>query len=180
MEYFAMIVMAIAVLIGLQFTKEKDITRIEWSAVSQFIGFMIVVTVLRTWVVDFLMQAKIIEFLPTIPYEIASHKWTFGLVFWEDVFFGIPLYFIGKHVKNKWTKFSLAVIITILFAMGHGYQGWSGILFASLYPWFISKSYGEKYGFGTVMICHIMYDSFTCLWLIVLPYLGVGRIWFHL
>lgn len=102
-----------------------------------------------------------------------------GIGIWEDVFFGIPLYFIAKHVKNKWMKFFLIVVITLAFASGHGYQGWTGMIFASLYPWYVSKHYGEKYGFGTVMMCHIIYDSFTCFWLIMLPYLGVGGMWFH-
>lgn len=179
MEYFVLVAIAIAVLIGLQFTKEAEITRIDWTKISQFMAFMVMVTLFRTFAVDFMMQVGWMKYLPTVPYEIASAKWTLGLVFWEDVFFGMSLYFIAKHVKNKWTRRTLILLIVAAFASGHGYQGWTGILFSALYPWYVSKYYGEKYGFGTVMMCHIIYDSFTCFWLIMLPYLGVGRIWFH-
>ena len=115
-----------------------------------------------------------INTFPTLPMEIETSKWTLALVFWEDVFFGMPLYFIHKYMNDgfaKYVKWTLTIMISLLFGLGHAYQGLFAVALTSLYPYFISKKYGERHGFGTVAICHIIYDNMTVYMIALLPYL---------
>mgnify|MGYP003332928607 CR=1 FL=1 len=170
MGYLIAIGIGIAIMIAVRFSKEREILRVEWDKVAQFLAFMVMLTLFRTYLIDLMMYLNPDQSLPALPGEISGTKWTLGLVFWEDAFFGIPVYFLSKYVKNKWLKWPAIVAISLLFGSGHLYQGPTGMLL-SLYPYFISKKYGERNGFGTVMLCHIMYDSFTAFWVVLLPYL---------
>lgn len=165
---------AVMALIALQFTKHKEITRISWDKVAQFLGFLTLLTIVRISAYDFMLQSGIIKQLPQMYPEVLASKWTLVLVFWEDVFFGIPIYFVQKYMTEGWKKYlkwPLTIAISVLFGMGHAYQGMQGIIITSLIPYFICYRYGKEYGFGTTMVAHIMYDVFTVYSVILLPYL---------
>ena len=173
MELLAIIGTALLCLIGLQFTREKEITRISWSKVSEFVGFMVFVSVIRIALYSAEMDFGIIREIPKIPGEISGSRWALSLVFWEDVFFGMSLYFIHKYIKGRWSnyiKWTLTVLISSIFAYGHAYQGLLTVMIVSIYPYYISKRFGEKHGFGTVMVCHILYDNITFFTMWLLPY----------
>lgn len=81
---------------------------------------------------------------------------------------------IGTKEKSRNLKpvtWGLAVALSINFALGHAYQGVGGVLITMLYPYFISYRYGKKVGFGTVMICHILYDFITFYTVFLMRYL---------
>lgn len=174
MEYFILVGIAVVCIIALQFTKEKKIMRISWDKVAQFCGFMVLLTILRIASYDFMLQNGIIKELPGMYPEILANRWTLVLVFWEDLFFGVPLYFIHKYFKSpimRRLKWPLTILISMIFGMGHAYQGIYGMLVTSTFPYFISRKYGERHGFGTMAICHILYDNITVYSMILLPYL---------
>jgi hypothetical protein len=99
--------------------------------------------------------------------NIAFLPWTVALtVFWEDACHGLPL-LILKKLLPKTRVWSLIYILVmgltmIEFGSGHLYQGPMAALFLSFYiPYSVNK--GERYGFGTIMLCHMMYDLVTIL-----------------
>ena len=98
--------------------------------------------------------------------------WYIIMVWWEDLLFCVPVFYLSENSKlNKYLKFSLIFAISLLFGLGHGYQGVSGILVTSLYPYFISTHYAKRYGFGTVMVCHVLYDMITVAMIRLAPYI---------
>jgi hypothetical protein len=171
MEYLALVGTALVAMIIINFTREKEIMRISWDKLAQFVAFLVVLFVIRLMIYDFQYSSGTMTQLPTIPPEIAGNKWTLGLVFWEDMFFAVPLYFIWKYMSRKWLQVTLTVIISALFGLGHFYQGWFGVAITSLLPYFVSYHFGKKYGFGTCMLGHILYDVSTVYLILMLPYL---------
>jgi hypothetical protein len=171
MAFFTFIGMAIVAMVAISYTKEKEIIRVSWNKVAEFLTFLTVLSIVRLAMFSFMLDMGLMKELPQVPIEILSSKWTLALVFWEDMFFGLPLYFIHKYMKNKWLKWTLTFLISALFGLGHMYQGLFAVLLLSLYPYFLSKKYGEKHGFGTVMMCHILYDNMTVYMIMLLPYL---------
>ena len=148
--------------------------RVEWDKVAQFIGFMALVTFARIAAYYFMLQTGIIKQLPVMYPEVMESRWTLMLVFWEDFFFGVPLYFIHKYMNEGWKrhlKLPLTVMISLLFGLGHTYQGWEGVAITSIVPYFVCLKYGRLYGFGTTMVCHILYDNITVYSIVMLPYL---------
>jgi hypothetical protein len=87
-------------------------------------------------------------------------------VFWEDAVHALPLVLLGKMFANKtWykiAKWPLLAAVMCSFGAGHLYQGVLAACMLSFYIPFSMKM-GEKHGFGTVMLCHMMYDLITLL-----------------
>ncbi len=84
--------------------------------------------------------------------------------------FNIP--WIGKkQITQLWKPITWAIALglSVHFGMGHAYQGMSAVVITMLYPFFISYRYGRKVGFGTVMVCHILYDFITFYTIYFLP-----------
>ena len=138
---------------------DKQIIRIQWNSVSSFLAFMSILTVARLCLFDFSVRNGGV--MPSMPPEIMqSGMWSFGLVFWEDLFYAVPLYYAHRWL-TPWAAWIFTIIMSVHFGMGHLYQGEFVMYLTMIYPYFISKRFGEKYGFGTVMLCHILYDVFT-------------------
>lgn len=168
------LIISIIAMIVLRFTKHKEIIRISWDKVAQFCGFLMLLSFVRIASYDFMFQTGVIENFPSVYPEVMAIKWAMVLVFWEDVFFGIPLYFIHKYMdgpKIKYLKWILTIVISALFGSLHAYQGIIGIIATSLVPYFLFYRYGKRHGFGTTMVCHILYDNVTVYTIILLPYL---------
>ena len=67
-----------------------------------------------------------------------------------------------KSKMYSWLSKPLLVLVMLSFACGHIYQGLFPALAISLYiP--VAMKMGKKYGFGTVMISHMLYDMSTLL-----------------
>ena len=173
MEYIGpfLPVIAIVAMIVIRFTKDKDIIRISWDKLTQFMVFLVILAMFRLLQYQFLLDSGVMQSIPTIPPMIDMQKWTLGLVFWEDMFFAVPIFYIWKYMNRTWLQILLTVLISVVFGYGHAYQGTSGIVMASFLPYFVSYRFGKKYGFGTCMLGHIMYDVSSVYLIKLLPYL---------
>lgn len=150
--------------------EEKNLFRISWDKLAMFMAFLFALAIFRLMQFDYLLSHGLMK-MPHLPEELRYHKYALGLVFWEDFFFAVPIYFIMKNCKRNWLKYSSIAIISLLFGLGHAYQGWSGIAITMFLPYFVSYRYGKEYGFGTVMVGHVMYDITTAYLIVLLPYL---------
>lgn len=145
--------------------KKDDSIRIEWEQVAKFLGVMALLTMLRFCLADIWMQLvpeSIIDYISRA--RSTSDIGSLAFVFWEDVWFGMSIAWIMSYLYpvRKRTAIAMVVLISLLFGSGHLYQGWIGMIL-SVYPFFISYKYGKKYGFGTVMVCHMLYDFITVM-----------------
>jgi len=140
--------------------------RIEKKAVKRFLSLMAMVTVLR--VVLLSIFPKIIDFLPgdtkaaidMIPLGATA------FVFWEDMVHILPLvllfsFFNDSKFANR-VRMAITIAVMFAFGMGHTYQGFIAAFLLSFYIPIVTKL-GEKYGVGTVMICHTFYDLTTLI-----------------
>lgn len=83
-------------------------------------------------------------------------------VFWEDAFYSLPLILMSRVLagRARWLQIGSLVLLSIAFALGHIYQGYSAVFTLLLYvP--LTLKYGKQYGVGTVMACHILFDFST-------------------
>ncbi len=159
----------------IRFTKDKEIMRISWDRLAQFCGFLAILFVFRIYQFMFLLDMGLMKSMPVVPPEISGHLWTMGLVFWEDMFFAVPLFYIWKYMNRRWLQISLTVMLSILFGLGHAYQGPLVIVITAFLPYFVSYHFGKKYGFGTSMCGHVLYDFSTVMAIKTLPImLGYG------
>ena len=141
---------------------DKDTVRVQWDSLSKFIAFLCVVFVMRISVISALGT------LPSNPVELADKpSWLFSLVFWEDSFYVLPLFFMDKFKKlKKWyIWWPVAIALSTHFGLGHAYQGTVAVFITAAYPVLVSYRYGKEVGMGTVMIGHILYDFIT-FWMI--------------
>lgn len=165
-------VIAILGMVVARFSKtEKELFKISWDKVAQFIAFLVCIFVFRLLKIQFMLSTGLINQLPQLSPEQNMNKWTMGLVFWEDFFFAVPIYFMMKYMKTKWLRVTLIMALSILFGLGHMYEGWSACFVLAFMPYFVTYNYGKKYGFGTTMLCHILYDMSTIMIIRLLPYL---------
>lgn len=155
------IAMAIGMLIVLGFyIYDRETIRIEWPAVASFLAFMTLITFLRLSIFEYSHVPPAIANIP---------KFLFSLVWWEDGYFVLPIYIVLRYFKPL-PAFFVVAAISLQFGFGHMYQGWIAVALTSLYPYFIAHNYGIKYGFGTVMVCHVLYDYITYYTVTVAPY----------
>ncbi len=167
MGYLILILLSLLAMVVLRFSKERAIMRIEFEKVAAFIAFMVMWTIFRVLKLDFLIDIGVINTIH-IPTDTMP-KWTIGLVFWEDMFFAVPIYFMMKYMKRKWLRNFFIVALSIMFGLGHEYEGPQAMLLLSFCPFFVTYHFGKKYGFGTTMCCHIIYDFFTAMLPLFLP-----------
>ncbi len=140
----------------------KELVRVERKSVLKWVRFLCNITVLRVIMFllfknQFIEGAKAVSVIP----------WPLTLtVFWEDACHGLPLLLIQRLIgTKKWTwpiHGLLTAMVMFEFGLGHVYQG---VLAATALSFYIPYSIhlGKKYGFGTVMIGHTLYDLFTIL-----------------
>lgn len=140
------------------------IVRIEKKAVVKWIIILIGVTIFRLLTIKFLLG---LDFFSSAAKAVKLIPWQATLtVFWEDAAFGLPLFLTYLYARHsKWLKYIwyvLLAVFTLAFGAGHIYQSYFAAAILMFYiPY--SLKLGYKYGFGTVMICHILYDLFTIL-----------------
>lgn len=137
---------------------DRNILRVDFKAIGYFLIGMFLITMSKIFIYDFLFDVY-----GYFPYKMAyiANKiagWDLGLVFWEDAFYVIPIFLLIKVFKKWYLYMPLVVLLSIDFALGHQYQGNHAVFITALYPFFISYHFGKKYGLGTVMICHVVFD----------------------
>lgn len=146
-------------------SKHRDLLRIQWKSVGKWILFLGGLTVYRIVLFkyfgdhEYLKEAA--EGALTIPWQATL------TVFWEDLCHTVPLVILSRWLGNDklWKKALtwLAIIaVMISFGLGHVYQGAIAAFVLSFYIPFTFKK-GQEVGFGTVMLCHVLYDLVTIL-----------------
>lgn len=108
------------------------------------------------------------------PVQIPEHVsfWGLFMVFWEDAVYTLPLLILNRlKVSNK-IIYPLLALSAFGFFLGHLSYGMVWALVTLLYIPFISYRYGLKYGLGTVMICHIIYDVVTYLNIVAIGWIN--------
>ena len=143
---------------------KKNVLRIERKPVLVWGACMVLLVGWRIFldkVIGYHGSQMAVQGMLTIP-------WTASFtVFWEDACHGLPLLLlqdlIGK--KKRWAKVLYGVVLTtimVAFGLGHLYQGIFPALLLCMYiPY--SVDVGRRYGFGTIIICHMLYDLSTLL-----------------
>lgn len=156
--WIAGIVMIAAVLAA----GKKYLLRIQKESLWSFVKFMCWVTALR------LILHKI--FPENANHFRGSDIMPWGVpftVFWEDAIHGLPLLILREWIKDKkylkYLYYPVLFLFMFEFALGHLYQGLGGLFLGLYIPYSINM--GKKHGFGTVMICHMLYDLCTMVFI---------------
>lgn len=143
---------------------QKRLLRVEAKPVLKWIGVLVCTTGFRIFL------EKVLHFHGFFgpPKGLSLIPWTASFtVFWEDACHGLPLVLLRKMIGNtkKWAKavnMSALILVMLSFGLGHLYQGLMvPILLAFYIPY--SIKIGKEYGFGTVIVCHTLYDMVTFL-----------------
>lgn len=146
-------------------SKYRDLLRVEWKAVLKWCVFLGIVTVYRIIMFKIFAGNDTLKDMTsgamTIPWQATL---TVG---WEDMCHGLPLaiFALALGQDSLWKKILtwIAIIaVMISFGLGHVYQGVIAAAALSLYVPYTFKK-GQQFGFGTVMICHVLYDLVTVL-----------------
>lgn len=139
-------------------SEHRDLLRIESKALAKWCAFLILFTAFRVGHHKFMGY-------PPYPTDsgVGIIPWkTTPLVFWEDMCHALPLVLIGRFIGNvKWyskaINRALLLFIMLAFGLGHVYEGYSAVFQLSfVVPW--TMKVGQRRGFGTVMLGHILFD----------------------
>jgi hypothetical protein len=153
MNYF---LIAGAVITALTLLFDRKAMKLNSNSLSKFISIMVAITLIR-WSVMSFSGVNANEITLSIPMH-----W-FLFVLWEDAVFSLPIYWLKDKFKvSRYIWVPLVISSSVYFAIGHLYQGQSGWITIIL-PYFAGYKLGKKYGFGTTMACHVLYDIFTFL-----------------
>lgn len=158
-------IMGIFMLFAVYHSEYKDLLRVQWKPIMKWLLFIVALTAYRIAVFKFFSGN---ETLHNQTQGAMMIPWQATLtVFWEDACHGLPLAILSRYLgTDKWWK-KLVTLVAIIFTMfafglGHVYQGTVAAFFLSFYiPYTFKK--GQEIGFGTVMICHTLYDLATIL-----------------
>lgn len=150
-------------MIVVAYKKDKSLVRIEKDKVFNWIKILIIITAFRLSEFYFmklfgLSMQDTIEQMRAVSYP--DFAGTF-FVFWEDAAHALALILLLDYCKNSTylpvIRFLSVFIFMVSFGVGHTYQGYMAAAFLALYVPFGMKM-GMQYGFGTIMICHTLYD----------------------
>lgn len=155
MEYLfsIMFLMGVAIFLYCYF-RQRELIRIEWDKVAKFIAIMVFITAIRFGTMSIFGTPN------TAGIGFAD----LPFVFWEDSFFAIlGIYFFKDYLKlSKKFWLPIAIVFSTVFAYGHLSYGVTWAIITLIGP-AVSYYFGKKYGFGTSMTCHIIYDFITLL-----------------
>lgn len=156
--------MGLAMLMLVKSSKYADLLKVDKKGLLRFARWMVIITLIRFVMLRLLAPQEIIEQLRGTV-NFLPWQTTLG-VFWEDMCHTVPLVILGRmYAKSKWYKWArlpLLAMVMFSFGSGHMYQGvWASCMLSLYIP--ITMKLGKKYGFGTVMLCHMFYDMATLL-----------------
>ena len=147
-------------------SKHADLLRVDKKGLRNFAWFLFGVTAIRFVMFKYLAPPQEIaqarELANLIPWQACL------MVYWEDLVHVVPLAILGRmFAQKRWyqlIKIPLLILVMIAFGSGHVYQGFFAAFCLSFYiPYTLML--GKKYGFGTIILCHMSYDLTTTLFL---------------
>ena len=148
-----------AVFLSLVSKVHKGLCRIDRAAVIGFLRFMAILTVAR--VIGHFLSA------PRSPIDNAIIQsitpFSTLLVFWEDTFFTLPILILEQYGVSKLVRNILLATSAVVFASGHLAYGGIWAFCTLFYVPLISYRLGKRYGLGTVMLGHVVYDFVTVI-----------------
>ena len=157
--------LGIFVIFATIFAGYKNVVRVEKDAMIKWLRFLLIITFYRVILFKAFpnnpMLKDAIKNVTSIPWQITPS------VFWEDACHGMPLFFVQMWLGTDklWKQVVhglLLAMVMVEFGLGHVYQGIPAAIALSFYiPYSIKL--GKKFGFGTVMIGHILFDLTTIL-----------------
>lgn len=142
---------------------DRKILKVDLKVIQTFITLMVLMTFFRLTL--FSLGHDLGQDLASINQGLAGLSfWRFATVFWEDAFFAIPIYYmIDRWNWSKYITYPFMAITAIIFGLGHMYQFEMAYFATLVIPYMVFYRAGKKYGFGTSMICHILFDMITFL-----------------
>lgn len=161
LHYYPYWILGIIMVIATLCSEHKDLMEVKPKSLLKFLRTMLTVTAFRCVMMYF--------FPPTLASAAPILKiplWLTATVGWEDAAHTLPLAlaarFLGDKVPAKVMIWALTAMMMVSFGLGHVYQGVFSACMISFYiP--VVTNLGKKHGFGTVMLCHMMYDFITLL-----------------
>lgn len=158
-------IMGLFMMYATYYSSYKNLLRVEWKPVAKWIGILSILTIYRIALFKYFAGNQTLHDQTSgammIPWQATL------TVFWEDACHGLPLAILA--IKLGWDKFwkklvigAAIAVVMVSFGLGHTYQGYAAAAFLSLYVPFTFRK-GQQVGFGTVMICHTLYDLVTIL-----------------
>jgi hypothetical protein len=157
-------VMGLAMLYLVFNSKYRSVIRVDKIGMLKFLRFLLIVTTFRFLTMRYLYPPEDLKHIHELA-QFLPWQTSFG-VFWEDMCHTVPLVILGKMYAKKtwykWARLPLLGLVMFAFGSGHMYQGLFSAACISLYIPFTMRM-GNKYGFGIVMLCHMLYDLSTML-----------------
>lgn len=148
------------VILSVYYSKHRNMIRIEIEPIIFWCKMLAIITVGRVIAFKYFDMNHDGSAVADIP--------TFATltVYWEDTISLILVLFLNMVGDDKiWKKainFAAIVLTMIYFGSGHMYQGIASAVMLSFYiPFSIKKA--PKIGWGTLMVCHTLYDLTTIL-----------------
>ena len=144
-----------AVIFAIIFKKDKHIFRVQKKETLKFTALALVVFGLRCVLASNappeILNEDLVYMLKNMP------VWPLFLVFWEDIVFAAPVIYLDRKGYKK-LKIVATIAAMVIFGSAHLYQGIFGFFFSAGYLYILSINGGKKYGLGTIMIFHILFD----------------------
>ena len=132
----------------------KDLMRIDFKGVKTFFLALLGITVTRV----VLFNIFPVEGLGVLAKVDHIQWWQAVLAGFEEAMFTLPAVFAMMYTDNKYLKRIFMGLVAAAFAIGHAYQGMYGIAVTFVYMFSIAPKYMKKFGFYTMVVCHILFD----------------------
>lgn len=158
-------IMGLLMMLIVYYSEYRTLLRVEWKPILKWVKLLGIITIYRIIIFKLFKGNATLESMTS---GVGIIPWQSTLtVFWEDALHGLPLAIMALWLGQEklWKRivtWAAVVLVMISFGLGHVYQGWIAAFFLSFYVPFTFKK-GQEIGFGTVMICHVLYDLATIL-----------------
>lgn len=153
--------LGIAMIIIVYFSKYREILHVNKRIVLKWATILLAVIPIKLALMYCLGKtdtySEITLAIKTIPWQMTL------FVFWEDACHTMPLYILDKMTSTNWfirpVYYALFLAVMVSFASGHAYEG-SFAMISMLFYVPGTMYLAKKYGFGSIMICHVIYDLY--------------------
>ncbi len=138
--------------------------KINFGAIAKFMAFLLSIYTIKLIIVQHTGYN-------IIPIQLSDLTRFADLPLTEDAPFVLLPLGIASFFKNKWIQYFIWAVFSVIFALGHVSYGYPWAAVTLLLPYFVSRKYGLRYGFGTTMLAHIIFDVWQTLFVIFLNFI---------